>query len=230
MIDGGQTQGPPAPQRNWLRRNYLSVLIFAAVLAITVALFTFQSAIIRFRDLGYLGAFLVSVTANATIVLPMPSLLILLPIGAAFNPFLVGLVAGVGGALGEMTAYMAGYSGRKIWEDSKTYQRAVQWLRRWGILTVFVFAATPLPLDVMGLAAGNLRFPFWKYFSACLPGKIIKYIVLALVGNQFYTQFTSSPVFRDCVYAVAAAAAGVLIVLGLALYIERRTRQKGKPQ
>jgi VWFA-related protein len=42
----------------------------------------------------------------------MPGLVVLIPMGAAFNPFFIGLAAGVGGAMGEMTAYMAGYGGR----------------------------------------------------------------------------------------------------------------------
>ena len=208
------------PKGDWLRRNFVSVLMFVAVAGITVALFFFQDQIVRLQNWGYLGAFIISITANATVVLPMPGLAILLPMGAAFNPFYIGLAAGVGGAIGEMTAYLAGYSGRGIWSDNKWYLRAVSWLQKWGTPVIFLFAVTPLPLDVMGMAAGNLRYPWWKYFVACIPGKIIKYIVLAYAGQQFYATFMSSAHFRVCLASFCAAAGVTLILVALALFLE----------
>jgi membrane protein DedA with SNARE-associated domain len=227
----------PSPQEqptneasgSWLKRNFLSLLLFIAVFAVTVVLFFFQDKIAELKSWGYLGAFLVSLTANATIVLPMPSLILLLPIGAAFNPWFVGLAAGLGGAMGEMTAYLAGYSGRGIWHDNKAYLQAVNWLKKWGMPVIFIFSATPLPLDVMGLAAGNLRFPAWKFFTACLPGKIIKYIVLAFIGKQFYDLFMKSSEFRICLLSISVAVGVVLVLLALGLFLEHRTRNKQQP-
>jgi uncharacterized membrane protein YdjX (TVP38/TMEM64 family) len=58
----------------------------------------------------------------------------------------------------------------------------VAWLKRWGTMIILLVAVAPLPLDALGLAAGNLRFPVWKYFLGCLPGKIIKCVVLTFFG------------------------------------------------
>ncbi|MCX6003011.1 MAG: VTT domain-containing protein [Chloroflexi bacterium] len=146
--------------------------MFLLVVGITVALFLSRDEITKFGNYGYLGAFLISVFTNATILLPMPSILLIFPLGAAFNPLYVGLAAGFGGAIGEMTAYLAGYSGRGVWHNNPNYLKAVAWLKRWGMLIVFIFSVSPMPLDLMGLAAGNLRFPAWKFFLPCWPGNM----------------------------------------------------------
>ena len=217
------TTGPDNPktplQRNWLKRNALAIIASSFVIAVTIGLFLFQAKIKELGNYGYLGAFLISVLTNATIILPMPSLILLFPLGAAFNPVYIGLAAGVGGAIGEMTAYVAGYSGRGIWHDNPSYLKAVNWLKKWGMLVVFVFSASPMPLDIMGLAAGNLRLPAWKFFVPCLPGKIIKYIILAYAGAWGWNLFITDAGFRTNIYVTAGAVmiAAVLMILGLLL-------------
>jgi len=214
---------PQKATDNWLKRNFLSVLIFIVVIVITIALFLIQDKLKLLGDMGYLGVFLVSLAANATIVLPMPSLLIILPLATVLNPLYVGLVAAAGGALGEMTAYLAGYSGRGIWGNNKAYLRAVAWLKKWGIWIVFIVSATPLPLDVMGLAAGNLRFPAWKYLIGCIPGKIIKYVSLAYATAWGWDTYITSEYFRKNLLASGVSIVVVILILAIALFIERRT-------
>jgi len=113
----------------------------------------------------------------------MPGFLILFALGAAFNPLLVGLAGATGGTMGEMTSYMLGYSGRGVVQNRRLYDKSAQWLNRWGSLTIFVFAVTPSPFDVMGMVAGLLHFPVWKFFFACWLGKIFKYVGIALAGS-----------------------------------------------
>jgi membrane protein YqaA with SNARE-associated domain len=215
-----QTKALVPKKGNWFKRNLIALIVFLLVLVVTIALFIFRDEFARFQNWSYLGAFLISLTANATIVLPMPSIMILLPMGATFNPLFIGLAAAAGGTLGELTAYLAGYSGRGIWHDNKTYLKAAEWLKRWGMPIVFLYAATPMPLDAMGLAAGNLRFPVWKYALACLPGKVIKYVTIAFAGRWGWDQFINSERFRTTLIAVAIAVVAVLVLVALVLYIE----------
>jgi uncharacterized membrane protein YdjX (TVP38/TMEM64 family) len=169
---------------------------------------------------GYLGAFLISMIGNATIVLPVPTFMLVVAFGASFNPFLVGVVSGLGGAIGEMTCYLLGFSGRGVVENRKLYDRAVRWLEKWGALTVFVFAVTPSPFDVIGIVAGLLRYPFWKFFLASLVGKMIKYIVLALAGAWGWDFITRG--MGPATTAVLAAMVTAAVLAG-ALYLENRT-------
>ncbi len=169
-----------------LKKRVIPLLMVLLVIAITVTLFLFfprdPEKVKEFQNYGYLGAFLISLVSNATIILPMPGFLLIFALGATFNPVLVGLAGATGGAIGEMTCYMLGYSGRGVVQNRRLYDKSVHWLKKWGVLTIFVFAATPLPFDVMGMVAGLLRYPFWKFFLACWFGKALKYIGIALAG------------------------------------------------
>jgi membrane protein DedA with SNARE-associated domain len=211
---------PPPVKKSWLRRNFLAIAMFALVLVVTIALFVMRNEILRLGNYGYLGTFFLSLGTNATIILPMPSILMILPLGATFNPLYIGLAAGLGGAIGEMTAYVAGYTGRGLWQDNPNYIKAVGWLKKWGMLIVFVFAATPMPLDIMGIAAGNLRLPAWKFFLPAWPGKTIKYVALAYAGYWGWEAFISDANLRTTLIVTIIAALSVAVLLVLALVFE----------
>ena len=206
-----------AETRDIRKGKVIPILTVLFVVAITVSLFMFRDRVSELGSLGYLGAFLISLVGNATIVLPVPTFVLIFAFGTAFNPFLVGIVTGLGGTIGEMTCYLLGYSGRGVVENRQIYDRAVLWLQKWGALTVFVFALTPSPFDVMGMVAGLLRYPFWKFFLATLCGKTIKYILFALAGAWGW-EFMMSGMNPAMYVILAALAAGAL--LAVALFIE----------
>jgi len=167
----------------WLRKRLIPLLIIFLVIAISVGLFIFgqrfPEKVEEFKSYGYLGAFIISVVSNATVILPVPGVLLFIPLITSFNPFLLGLVSATGGIIGELTGYMAGYSGRGMVKDNRMTRRVEDWMKRWGAWTVFVFAVAPfLLLDVAGLVAGAMRFPLWKFMLVAWAGKTIKYIGL----------------------------------------------------
>ncbi|MDP2920160.1 MAG: VTT domain-containing protein [Dehalococcoidia bacterium] len=224
MNDPQPQKDIPAPSLlNWCKRNYISLLVILFVIGISVALFIFRDAIQKLGNYGYLGAFLIAAAGNATIVLPMPGILVIVPLGAIFNPFLIGLAGAAGASLGEMTAYVAGYSSSGVWRNNKNYQKAVGWLQKWGVLTVFVVSATPLPFDVFGLAAGSLRFPAWKFFVACLPGKILKYVALSLLGYWGGTTVINDKSVQQILWITGGVILATMFVLALGLFLEDRT-------
>ncbi len=216
----------------WLKKRLPPLLILLFVIAITVAIFLVYGRhperLAELENYAYWGAFLISLVTNATIILPFPGIVILFALGAAFNPVLVGLAGGVGGTIGEMTCYWLGYSGRGVVENRRFYDKAVQWLKKWGVLTVFTFALTPLPFDVLGIAAGLLRFPFWKFFVACWCGKTLVYIGMALAGAWGWEAFVSGLLFTSPISVGVSAALATLTLLVLALFIENWTWKRGR--
>ena len=60
-----------------------------------------------------------------------------------WNPWLVAFSASLGGALGELSGYYAGYIGKRIAsiQDMKGYNVISDWINRNGIWTIFIFAA-----------------------------------------------------------------------------------------
>ncbi len=174
-------------KRGGLRRKVVPLLILFLVIAITAALFVlsqrYPEKVKEFENYGYLGVFLISLISNATVILPVPGILIFIPLLATFNPILLGLAGAAGGAIGEITGYIAGYSGRGMIKDNRMYHRVEGWMRRWGAWVVFVFAVAPfLPVDIAGMVAGVLRYPPWKFLLVVWVGKSLKYVALALAG------------------------------------------------
>ena len=180
----------PAGNKKWLRR-LIPVLAVLLAVAITAGLFLYRHELPEFGNYGYLGAFLAGLISNATIILPVPGILVLFALGTTLNPVLVGLVGAAGGIIGEMTGFMAGYGGREIVQKKgRLYSLAEKWMRRWGGWVIFAFAAFPLPLlDIAGLVAGALGYPLWKFFLIGWVGKSIKYVILVWLGAQGWQWF-----------------------------------------
>lgn len=185
-----QETGHSSVIRQYLVPSALLLLVIGA----SVALFVYRDVVSEVGHWGYLGAFIIGLVANATVIFPMPGLLLLFSLGASFNPVLVGLAGAFGGAIGEMSGYAAGYGGKKLIGRNATLRRAAVWMRKYGSAAVFLFALLPvLPLDVAGLAAGALRFPVWKFLLAAFAGKAVLYVGLTaatawgweIVGHWF---------------------------------------------
>ncbi len=154
-------------------------------LAITAAVIAFRERLAAFAAYGYLGVFVVSLIGNATVILPVPSLLAVFAGGTAFNPLIVGLVAGVAEPLGELTGYLAGYGGAVVVENRERYQQLQQWMQRHGAVTIFVLALIPNPLfDLAGITAGALHMPVWRFLLSCWLGKTAKALIIAWLGSQ----------------------------------------------
>lgn len=160
-----------------------AVALVAAVV-VTLAILVFQDEFSGLERLGYLGAFLAMLLTSATVVLPAGGLFVIFLLGGSLpNPVLLGVVAGLGSALGEFTGYLAGYSGHNALARTKLYQRMHARVERNALLTIFLLAVVPTPLfDLAGIAAGALRLPWWKFFFPTLLGKIIKTVLVALAG------------------------------------------------
>ncbi len=171
----------------WLRQQLVPLLSLVLAIVITVVLFIlaryYPEKVKEFDKLGYLGVFLVSLITSATVILPVPGILVLFPIAVTFNPILVGLVGATGGIIGEITGYMAGYGGRGIVRRGRTHDRIEGLMKKWGVWIIFLFAFMPFLLfDVAGVVAGAIRFPLWKFLLVGWVGKSLKYIALMLAG------------------------------------------------
>ena len=97
---------------------------------------------------------------------------------------MVALAGGTGSTIGELAAYLAGagsygavrrVAGRSRWYVT-WYARLRGWIEARGMITIFLFAATPNPFfDIAGFAAGSMRYPVSRFAAACWLGKMVKY-------------------------------------------------------
>ena len=172
---------PRRPHPTTLRIVQVATII--AVVAALIAAVYYREHLEDLQQYGYAAVFLIGLVSNATLILPVPGLAVSSVLGGVFNPWLVGIAGGIGQALGELTGYMAGYSGQTLFDKNPTYQRLLRWMQRYGMATVFVLGLVPNPVfDLGGLAAGALRLPVWKFLLSCAAGKIIKNIAFAFLG------------------------------------------------
>ncbi len=179
----GEGVAEPAKVRRWTKRHWVSLLIILAIAIIFVAVYFLSQALDDVWLYGYLGAFVISLMASAVVLLPVPGLPVIFLLGAILNPFILGLMVGLAEPIGELTSYMAGYSGRVTLQNRGSYTKLQDWMKRRGSLVLFGFSAVPNPLtDVAGIAAGALRYPVWKFLLILFLGKTVKGMIVALAG------------------------------------------------
>ena len=201
------------------QRWTLGALIVIAVAGLSYGIFQASHYLKGFEQYGVLGAFLTSFIVSTSIFLPVPGFFIVGAIAASgtSNWAVVALASASGSALGQFTAYLAGYGGRAVInkENSVWYRRAEAWMRRYGSLAIFFFALTFLPVDVVGIVAGALRFPYWKYLLATFVGYIPKTLVGCYLAHSVWQRW---PSLREVLGSVPWWG-WVLIAIGIALII-----------
>ena len=154
-------------------------IVIAAVIILLI--FSFSDKIVELQEYGYAGVFIISLLSAATIFIPAPGWAAVIAMGGILNPYLVGIVAGIGSGMGELTGYLVG-SGARGLSDAK-FGKYKDIIRKYGLGAVFVLAFIPNPLfDMAGLVAGALKIKIWKFLIACILGRIIRYIILAHIG------------------------------------------------
>jgi membrane protein DedA with SNARE-associated domain len=176
----------PPKKRRFNNRQIISGILFLLISGgVTLVIFLFAPHIRQFGRYGYPGVFLISLIGNASIALPIPSLAVTFSMGAILSWPLVGLVAGIGEALGESTGYLAGYTGSALVENKQLYKRMQYWTENHGMLTIFVLSLVPNPLiDLAGITAGALKYGYFKFLFSCWMGKTIKTLFFAWAGSQ----------------------------------------------
>lgn len=170
---------------------WITILQIVGVLAIVVGAFwlgTQRELVQRFSQWGYLSSFLISLIGSATVILPAPGLALILALGAHLNPVLLGIVAGFGSGLGELSGYLAGKAGRNLVNQQGRFSSLLHAMTtRYTSPVLFALAILPLPIfDFAGILAGALRMPVLQFLTIVISGKIIKHALAAYLGAEFF--------------------------------------------
>ena len=165
---------------DWTKpENLVRVGILAAVIAaITTALLLRDS--FGATQVGYGAVALSALVASAGLLIPVPALATACTTAIFLNSFFVGIIAGTAESAGELSGYYLGYTGRDVLGRSRLYQRLEHWMRRRGWLLLFLVSLVPNPIfDIVGIAAGALRYPIWGFLAVVWVGKVLKFLVFA---------------------------------------------------
>ncbi len=122
----------------------ISGLSFLLTVLLFIAVFRFWEEIQHTGGYGYAGGFLVSIMGGMTII-PVPSLLVIFTLGRVLKPIFgpeyvgpvyVGLVSGLGEALGGITVYLTGTGVETIWSRIRSKEQTIEYQhgRRYDIV------------------------------------------------------------------------------------------------
>jgi membrane protein DedA with SNARE-associated domain len=189
-----QKSVPVKPEKKgkmaWWKNKILPLagLIIAVAIIVVIGYFYFKYPDFfkqeNVEKLGYTGVFVISVILNATVIIPVSNMTIIFAMGAALSmPWAVGMLGGIAAAIGEMTGYIAGRSGRGLLAKNRAYVRVEGWVKRWGWIAIFLLSIVPFAFDVVGIIAGALRMPYWKFTLATWAGRTIIYVTVAYLGH-----------------------------------------------
>jgi membrane protein YqaA with SNARE-associated domain len=172
------------------RLKIARILALVFVVGLTIMLYLNREEVRQLESFGYPGIFLVSMLANATLILPLPGVLFTSAMGAVFNPFWVAVAAGSGAALGELSGYLAGFGGQGIVEKTEWSEKFERWMRKYGPITILVLSFVPNPIfDVAGITAGILKMPLWQFLLFSWIGKVLKMLVFSYGGSFILNLF-----------------------------------------
>jgi len=161
------------------------------------------------KEEGLLGIFLVSMFSHLTVVgrdLFTPAFIALIKY---YHPALLGLSAGIGGAIGEVTAYYWGLGIREAFQKNKEESRINKWVEKYGLLVILIVAASPLPDTPIALLAGSARFSLKKFLLVEAVGKSTYYSVGASIGGYVF-QYLMGTV-DEWVLSLSVVSASILI-------------------
>jgi membrane protein YqaA with SNARE-associated domain len=152
------------------------VNIAAAVTAAAVSAVILYEMLIAgslLQEAGLAGVFLASMFSHLTIVgrdMFVPTFLALAP---RYHPLLLGLAAGLGGAIGEVSTYYWGLGIKDALKGAEKDDTLPKWVEKYGLLAVLIVSATPLPDTPIVLLAGSARLPLRKLLVVEASGKTL---------------------------------------------------------
>lgn len=133
---------------------------------------------------GYTGIWIAAFLGAALMFVPVGALAavcVAATPAVGLNPLIVGVVAGSAEAVGELTGYAAGVGGKGLLERSRFYPKIHSLMSRYAGLVIFTASVIPNPVfDVMGVAAGSIRYPVRRFVLIVFAGKTIKFTWVGL--------------------------------------------------
>ena len=173
------------------------IVAVVAVVAMNIALLLAPIDYSALRGLAYPGAFLITLIANAAIVLPVPYIPILMHIARTADSvaLVIGLAA-LGSALGEAVAFGVGRVEKDLLDGHPWFERLRGFFSRERRAFFFLlFFAMPLNpvFDVGGFGAGALGVSFRTFFTAVLLGRIVRFSLVAYLGTHLGGLFGAQP-------------------------------------
>ena len=171
-------------------------------------------------EYSYAGIFILLVGVNAAPLLMPPTWIILSSfyvLDQSFDPLILALVGATGATIGRfILKIVSGYFRKVVGNQQKSNLDSIgDFLnrKRFGyIISSFLFAATPLPSNMLFIAYGLMRAKSFGLYIGFWFGRLISYYVMITISKIVLTPFIE--LFEDRYIGILVAD-----VLGIAVVI-----------
>jgi hypothetical protein len=188
-------------------------------------------------EYSYFGIFLLLIGINAAPILMPPTWIVLssfFALDSSLDPLLLALVGATGATIGRLILKnLSGFFRRFVGKEQKSNLDAIgNFLNRkkFGyVLTSFLFAATPLPSNMLFVAYGMMKAKSIGLYFGFWAGRLLSYYIMITVSSVVLAPFLE--LFEDKIIGILLAdvvGIGVVVVFTCinwqTLLLERKLR------
>ena len=172
-------------------------------------------------EYSYFGIFLLLIGINAAPILMPPTWIVLssfFALDSSLDPLLLALVGATGATVGRLILKnLSGFFRRFVGKEQKSNLDAIgNFLNRkkFGyVLTSFLFAATPLPSNMLFVAYGMMRAKSIGLYFGFWVGRLLSYYIMITISSVVLTPFLE--LFEDKIIGILVAdivGIGVVVI------------------
>ena len=162
-------------------------------------------------EYSYFGIFLLLIGINAAPILMPPTWIVLssfFALDSSLDPFLLALVGATGATIGRFfLKRISGFFRRFIGKEQESNLDAIgNFLnkKKFGYtLTSFLFAATPLPSNMLFVAYGMMRAKSIGLYIGFWCGRLVSYYIMITISEAVLTPFLQ--LFEDKIIGIIVA-------------------------
>jgi len=188
-------------------------------------------------EYSYFGIFLLLIGINAAPILMPPTWIVLssfFALDSSLDPLLLALVGATGATIGRLILKnLSGFFRRFVGKEQKSNLDAIgNFLnhKKFGyVLTSFLFAATPLPSNMLFVAYGMMRAKSIGLYFGFWAGRLLSYYIMITISSVVLTPFLE--LFEDKIIGILVAdivGIGVVVIFTCinwqTLLLERKLR------
>ena len=172
-------------------------------------------------EYSYFGIFLLLIGINAAPILMPPTWIVLssfFALDSSLDPLLLALVGATGATIGRLILKnLSSFFRRFVGKEQKSNLDAIgNFLNRkkFGyVLTSFLFAATPLPSNMLFVAYGMMRAKSIGLYFGFWVGRLLSYYIMITISSVVLTPFLE--LFEDKIIGILVAdivGIGVVVI------------------
>jgi len=162
-------------------------------------------------EYSYLGIFFLLIAVNAAPILMPPTWIILssfFALDASLDPFLLAIVGATGATIGRFfLKYISGFFRRFVGKEQESNLDAIgNFLnkKKFGYtLTSFLFAATPLPSNMLFVAYGMMRAKSIGLYIGFWCGRLVSYYIMITISEAVLAPLLQ--LFEDRIIGIIVA-------------------------